>query len=721
MKLELFGFRCHEETEVEITENKLMLLSGTSGQGKSTILESLLFLLYDAVKKPFTFGKKKCKVILHYNNAQIVRQKNPNLVQVIVGKDVLENELAENWIVNEFGTYDQFMCACYIRQMEKHFIFVQSQAQIIDFIQSLAFDKEHITTWKEKISGKKKEFEEQITKYDGRIQQQEYLVQNDPVIEKLSRDEISSLQKKSLSQRREQIQELDLLEKEKRFEKEKKLELIHKYQAKRNAVKRLDENLSTLTQYNMEELETDFNQIMDKLRVPVSSLKQELAQVRQDWNKLKKSIGPNTKVEQKLPALLQEKEVMVKIQSLLDSINFTKDFTELESFVKKLQSEAYQLEERRKLLEVSLQSLYWTKINEFDCPVCKTHLFFTNEKILTELEKPEQLEIPIPDATEKELGIVTNKIEILEPRVKMVEEVFAQIEELNKTIKVTPDLDKKIELYTKFLELTRRKSELETKAENDQSMDVEQVQELEQKRQEIQRKMKVQHQYDVLRQQYENEKEELAGMERVKDEQIHDVEKEIQSIQMKKKKANDELSLLEKVLSHNKETEVLNQLYLEQRKWSQKLDACNFLKQKTLEAESLYLEEVIEQINLEMSHYLEYLFDKNPMTLRFKMVKEIKSKKETKPSFDMEIFYKNEQYDSISQLSGGESIKISLAILLTFNKILNSKFILLDESLNPLDSESKLKVLDLLKSTGKTCIVISHDEINGVFDKVLNL
>ena len=56
MRLILKNFRCHENAEYNIDDSGAVLLAGSSGAGKSTILKAIIFALYGRVRKPTTFG-----------------------------------------------------------------------------------------------------------------------------------------------------------------------------------------------------------------------------------------------------------------------------------------------------------------------------------------------------------------------------------------------------------------------------------------------------------------------------------------------------------------------------------------------------------------------------------------------------------------------------------------------------------------------------------------
>jgi ABC-type dipeptide/oligopeptide/nickel transport system ATPase subunit len=87
----------------------------------------------------------------------------------------------------------------------------------------------------------------------------------------------------------------------------------------------------------------------------------------------------------------------------------------------------------------------------------------------------------------------------------------------------------------------------------------------------------------------------------------------------------------------------------------------------------------------------------------------------------MDIHYKNNEYTSLSELSGGEQSRISIALTMAFNEVANSKMIILDESLNSLDTEHQNKVINILNRSGVSTFVISHSVTTGLFEKVIKL
>lgn len=146
------------------------------------------------------------------------------------------------------------------------------------------------------------------------------------------------------------------------------------------------------------------------------------------------------------------------------------------------------------------------------------------------------------------------------------------------------------------------------------------------------------------------------------------------------------------------------------------------LRLKALETETQTLDSTIASINLEMTQQLERLFD-TPITVRFETVKTLKNG-QSKYCINLAVNYRGVLYDDISQLSGGEAGRISLAVTLALNKTVASPILMLDESLSTLDEGLVDTVVDALKEvSGGYAIpifVVMHSCTTGSFDHVVS-
>ena len=87
------------------------------------------------------------------------------------------------------------------------------------------------------------------------------------------------------------------------------------------------------------------------------------------------------------------------------------------------------------------------------------------------------------------------------------------------------------------------------------------------------------------------------------------------------------------------------------------------------------------------------------------------------------LTYKGHEYDNTEQLSGGEFDRCILASICGINTMLQSPFLILDESLASLDTQNNTDILSFLKefSKDKLILVCSHEAIQGIFDTVIEL
>ena len=88
----------------------------------------------------------------------------------------------------------------------------------------------------------------------------------------------------------------------------------------------------------------------------------------------------------------------------------------------------------------------------------------------------------------------------------------------------------------------------------------------------------------------------------------------------------------------------------------------------------------------------------------------------------MEIYYKNTECD-ISSLSGGELARVVLAFALSLSEMFNTPMLLLDESTASLDEETTAIVFESIKENmkDKPVLVIGHQIVQGIFDKILKI
>ena len=117
MKIKFKNFRCHKNKSFEIPDSGLVLLSGESGVGKTTILNAISYALYGKLRKPYSHGTNTCQVDLQYRNLDIQRSSRPNRLLVTYKGIEYEDDAAEGVIQDAIGmNIKEFMASSYIVQ-----------------------------------------------------------------------------------------------------------------------------------------------------------------------------------------------------------------------------------------------------------------------------------------------------------------------------------------------------------------------------------------------------------------------------------------------------------------------------------------------------------------------------------------------------------------------------------------------------------------------------
>jgi len=139
------------------------------------------------------------------------------------------------------------------------------------------------------------------------------------------------------------------------------------------------------------------------------------------------------------------------------------------------------------------------------------------------------------------------------------------------------------------------------------------------------------------------------------------------------------------------------------------------LKERIAQAEVMAVDSVIASINEHTAHYLDTFFADDKLSVTIGMDPESPTK------FVNNIEYKGNEYSSITQLSGGEFDRVTLASVCGINSMLGSPLLILDESLSSLDSEANTEIISFLHelATDKLVIVCSHEAVEGIFDTVI--
>lgn len=169
MNLQLTNFRCWENKHLTLPQNGLCLLSGKSGKGKSTILNSLVYVITGKGKNITTFQKKNTSVEFLIDHLKITRTRGPNRLIVedqTTGK-IYEDDQAQGVIDEMFGS--EFCNVSYIDQDNHNSFVYLSPHEKMTFLEQLLLHQYKIDDMKEKVKNAINKAKNDYTSSDARL------------------------------------------------------------------------------------------------------------------------------------------------------------------------------------------------------------------------------------------------------------------------------------------------------------------------------------------------------------------------------------------------------------------------------------------------------------------------------------------------------------------------------------------------------------------------
>jgi len=188
IKLILENINCHTESVFSIEQNKLTLIKGYSGVGKSSIFQGITWCLYGKIKKLCNFNATKYSVTLIMDNFTIYRMGKPKLLRLTYANgDKYEDEVAQNMINQYFGTEDIWNITCYLEQDTRSLLLNGSNNDRMDLLNKLSFWSDNPDYYLEKIDNEIR-IQQDLFKQD----QISYKIECDNFSLELSKNKLSS-------------------------------------------------------------------------------------------------------------------------------------------------------------------------------------------------------------------------------------------------------------------------------------------------------------------------------------------------------------------------------------------------------------------------------------------------------------------------------------------------------------------------------------------------
>lgn len=497
MKIKLKNFRCYKDKTFEFEDNGLFLISGISGQGKSTILMSINFALYGNLQKVTKHGETSCSVEFEFGDIKILRTKKPNRLVV---NDIYEDDVAQNIINDRFGTC--FDTTGYIKQNATDSFILMSPTDKLKFLESFAFNNIDLNEIKQRCKLVISQRNDEYIKTMGQLESAKNFLKD--MIKPEHIEFPLQSKNKEIAIKNENTRHLNCQKKIKRITEQTKkvqtelndLRILNAFlQSKEENLDNLIDKLENITMQEtdilyigdeqFEDLNTRLNKVLTMKEL--INLEKEFENNSEILNKskeaeLNKCRADLEQMNEDLWKEYSKEEVTDTILSLKDSLKDAKHI----SFLNKqkpqtnldiLNEKKIELEESINLLDTK-KNIYETlkkqKIS-YTCPSCNEHLYFQEEKlckidghnlemseidIKTVKKDIDSLQIKIK-SLEKIIQNEQHKIEQFDKIIKQILEITSQYDEEIDEISLREDLEQMENYYKKQMKNEEKKNDIE--------------------------------------------------------------------------------------------------------------------------------------------------------------------------------------------------------------------------------------------------------------------
>jgi len=506
MKLKLINFKCYLEKTFEFDDNNFILISASSGSGKSTILMAIQYALYGIGSNVKHYGKSNCTVEFEYDGMKIVRTKRKR----VVINDEYEDEIAQNIINKKFG--DAFNVTSYIAQLALNSFIIMNPTSKLEFLEKFAFKDVNLVEIKNKCKNLINQKNEELNKTIYQLEMAKNILKELKEPQEIKcpfKCKDDSIYKKYI--KNEEIKNVNC---DKRIKKAK--DTINKTQKEINELNILNSYIESKTDFidslcdELNNLSVEESDIVyqgdDKLkeykeRLDILLSRKEFETINNKYNDDAKKLEQmkNEEIEKyekeisfidsKLWKEYIKEECECSIKDTKDILKDAKRVSFLEKQMdtcitqKELENLKIELENYRTELDIKNKILYTIKQQGkiYSCPSCKNNLHFKNDKLCINTEN--QI---VNDIDEKEIidciKNLNNKIKKLELTVpneeniiiqqtkikKEIESILSQYEDELNDISIEEDLQVLENYYKTQLRLENKKETLIESLKNDE-------------------------------------------------------------------------------------------------------------------------------------------------------------------------------------------------------------------------------------------------------------
>lgn len=782
--LTLTNFRCWQNKIITIPTSGIVLLSGRSGKGKSTILNSIVYAVTGSGKNITTFGKKSTTVELKMESFTIKRTRGPNRLLLHKSDMVYEDDEAQSMINAIFGT--EFCNTSYIDQDNANSFVFKNPASKMDFLETLLLHSYDIDGMKDKVKNEMGLTKTNYSTEDGRVdalstmlnkltitpsntlmidgititsvnvEKVQEKIQGNLVISEKNIKTLSQKIRKGESDFQDYITQSEKYKGLQRMVSDIKDELdklkdISKMKEKLLCLEKTKEQYHTLKRYlEWKEIKNEVNEMRSKNEKEKDCLNGMISTF-EPLNVLKKNLLQLEKANRLIDLLVTLEE------DIQDPPDFLKHIEECKRCL-------IELKDRLSLLQKELSNRQVC----YDCPSCHKVLKFSNDKLVMENEISSLKDTCDISADIKRLRkqIEENEKEYDEWKIKEssfkknekeYNECFDKLDGLllleNGTVVAQEDIDHVIDTINKSIEIHVRVSTSLKEIENDRLF-IQRVKDEEKLRlpptvvvsekdedlktidlqsllEEISSIRVALDNEKTLREKHDTLLLEMESIILTKNNE-EQIKTDREKYELYDTKANhyremivklNEWSRVEKErLSYEKLKNDIKQSTMKKEHYLERLRGLTKLRDHIKNAEKASLDEFIHSLNAHASIYIDEFFVDDDILVELKTTQEGKTSGKEKVALNFEVTYRGMSGD-LSFLSGGEKDRVNLAFTLAFSELVDTRLLLLDECISSLDAETTNVVLEHLKEKykGKLMIVVSHQANLGFFDSVIEI
>jgi DNA repair exonuclease SbcCD ATPase subunit len=797
MKIRIQGFRCHLDAQYTIENNKLVLLRGDSGKGKSTVFSAIAWCLYGSLRNVYhALGSSSvCRVTLelsdpHMGDIQISRAKRPERFSVKVGDSEYTGETAQDYVSMLFGTKDIWSICNFLPQNGRCRFLDFSPADRLNILNTLSFCSDDPRQYLDKVDKKLRAVEQSQRDTDTKLETEEERFQH--MGAEYNKDDVVS--SSLVQQEKERIETLEKEVEDLSVRLSRSQEHRGKISALQQRKAKIEEYLSSVEQSmstmstgdddNFSGIVSSLHKSVSKLSEDVYSTKRKISYYQDQLKKMQKSEKLAQEVSEQ-PAseeikILSPHDVAVQEQmhnqcmNKISQIGWTVDphsqhldetisarrkelqdyLTALERYSneKKKYEQLQRLDsdiatKKKQLHQECTKENYEKTVQKrakiasdielskqlLECPSCGSMLRWSKNGLQEEVHARSSSNVQELEEQktqlDKELTTMSSIRSLQQRRDNIAESLTQECVEPSCPQKYRLTFQKELSLLSGLTWTPKPwiSSETLRKIQEKQEVDAaiqirgtssELFNYISTLKEHYQTKTQELDDYRNLLSKVEQQRQELESI--TTDLASCNIDEHAENRYPQAKKELEEtrqrVARYKNAIAMHSWQSTINDLRKRSKKLQYSLVKLRELRKVLVDAECTLLNSTIAVANTILEDVCTMLFD-SPITVRLSLSKTTKTTKTTKSGVFLSVNYQGIDYEGVQGLSGGETDRVSLALMLALTSMNRFPFLLLDEPFSALDDTSRGRCISAIRQyANKGVLCINHEDNEAYYD-----